>query len=92
MNNDETLEVAACDGEVFTFVAYCAPEIICRRESDTVAKQGPAGKQALEVEVKLDADAGFTLPDLSGLPGVARVDAGETASSRPSTSTARTCA
>lgn len=41
-----------------------------------MAKQH-APEQALEVEVKLDADTGFELPDLSGLPGVARVDPGE---------------
>ncbi len=43
-----------------------------------MAKQNSAAQQqALEVEVKLDADAAFALPDLSGLPGVARVDPGE---------------
>jgi len=31
----------------------------------------------LEIETKLDADDGFTLPDLSGLPGVARVATGD---------------
>src|SRR5690242_7222286 len=56
---------------MFTFVAYRA--LRSAPEGEDVVPDAPRGTH-LEIETKLDADPSFALPDLSGLPGVARVE------------------
>jgi CHAD domain-containing protein len=63
---------------VFTFVVYRARGVTGQGD-ENVAKQTDNGKGVFrEEEVKLDAEPEFVLPDLAGLPGVARVVSGGT--------------